>query len=80
MWDAVSGGTHDFDSETMAYYNKLLIDNGGEPFQETYYWSSNETSEDMIELIAFMANSVVCLEPYKTSSYNVRAAYRRQIN
>ena len=80
MWDAVSGGTHDFDSETMAYYNKLLTDNGGEPFQETYYWSSNETSEDMIELIAFMANSVVCLEPYKTSSYNVRAAYRRQIN
>ena len=76
MWDAVSGGTHDFDSDTMKAYNKLLTDNGGEPFQETYYWSSNETSEDMIELIAFMSDSVVCLEPYKTNNYNVRAVYR----
>ena len=76
MWDAVSGGTHDFDCDTMKAYNKLLTDNGGDPFQETYYWSSNETSEDMIELIAFMADSVVCLEPYKTNKYNVRAAYR----
>ena len=76
MWDAVSGGTHDFDCDTMKAYNKLLTDNGGEPFQETYYWSSNETSEDMIELIAFMADSVVCLEPYKTNRYSVRAAYR----
>ena len=76
MWDAVSGGTHNFDSETMKSYNNLLTSNGGEAFQETYYWSSNETSDDMIELIAFMADSVVCLEPYKTSKYNVRAAYR----
>ena len=80
MWDAVSGGTHDFDCDTMVAYNKLLSENGGEPFQETYYWSSNETSEDMIELVAFMANSVVCLEPYKTYSYNVRATYRLQLN
>ena len=76
MWDAVSGGTHNFDSETMKSYNTLLTSNGGEAFQETYYWSSNETSDDMIELIAFMSDSVVCLEPYKTSSYNVRAVYR----
>ena len=76
MWDAVSGGTHNFDSETMKSYNTLLTSNGGEPFQETYYWSSNETSDDMIELIAFMSDSVVCLEPYKTSNYNVRAVYR----
>ena len=76
MWDAVSGGTHDFDCDTMKAYNKLLTDNGGDPFEETYYWSSNETSEDMIELIAFMSDSVVCLEPYKTNKYNVRAAYR----
>ena len=76
MWDAVSGGTHNFDSETMKSYNTLLTSNGGEAFQETYYWSSNETSEDMIELIAFMSDSVVCLEPYKTSNYNVRAVYR----
>ena len=76
MWDAVSGGTHNFDCDTMKSYNNLLTSNGGEAFQETYYWSSNETSDDMIELIAFMADSVVCLEPYKTSKYNVRAAYR----
>ena len=79
MWDAVSGGTHDFDSDTMKAYNKLLTENGGEAFQETYYWSSNETSDDMIELIAFMGDSVVCLEPYKTSKYNVRATYRIQL-
>ena len=79
MWDAVSGGTHNFDSETMKSYNTLLTSNGGEAFQETYYWSSNETSEDMIELIAFMSDSVVCLEPYKTSKYNVRATYRIQL-
>ena len=79
MWDAVSGGTHNFDSETMKSYNTLLTSNGGEAFQETYYWSSNETSDDMIELIAFMADSVVCLEPYKTSKYNVRATYRIQL-
>ena len=80
MWDAVSGGTHSFDCETMAAYNKLLKDNGGEPFIETYYWSSNETSEDMIELVAFMSNSVVCLEPYKTYNYNVRATYRVRLD
>ena len=79
MWDAVSGGTHNFDSDTMKAYNNLLTSNGGEAFQETYYWSSNETSDDMIELIAFMADSVVCLEPYKTSKYNVRATYRIQL-
>ena len=80
MWDAVSGGTHSFDCDTMKAYNKLLKDNGGEAFQETYYWSSNETSDDMIELIAFMADSVVCLEPYKTYNYNVRAAYRVRLD
>ena len=80
MWDAVSGGTHEFDCSTMKSYNNLLSSNGGEPFIETYYWSSNETSEDMIELVAFMSNSVVCLEPYKTYNYNVRATYRVRLD
>ena len=80
MWDAISGGTHDFYSSSVMAYNKLLTDNGGMPFVETYYWSSNETSDDMIELIAFMNDSVVCLEPYKTKPYTVRAAYRIQLN
>ena len=76
MWDAISAGTHDFDSESVKAYNKLLTDNGGMPFVETYYWSSNETAEDLVELVAFMADSVVCLNPYKTYTYTVRAAYR----
>ena len=76
MWDAVSGGTHRFDSESVAQYNKLLTDNGGMPFVETYYWSSNETAADVVELIAFMNDSVVCLDPQKTNTYTVRAAYR----
>ena len=76
MWDAISAGTHDFDSESVKAYNKLLTDNGGMPFVETYYWSSNETAEDLVELVAFMNDSVVCLEPYKTHTYTVRAVYR----
>lgn len=76
MWDAISAGTHDFDSESVKAYNKLLTDNGGMPFFETYYWSSNETAEDLVELVAFMNDSVVCLEPYKTYTYTVRAVYR----
>lgn len=80
MWDAISEGTHNFDNPSVAAYNKLLEDNGGMPFVETYYWSSNETAEDLVELIAFMSDSVVCLEPYKSYTYTVRAAYRIQLN
>ena len=76
MWDAISEGTHNFDNASVAAYNKLLTDNGGMPFVETYYWSSNETAEDLVELVAFMNDSVVCLEPYKTYTYTVRAVYR----
>ena len=76
LWDAASGGTHKFDCEAMVAFNKILTDNGGTALQEDYYWSSNETSPDMIELIAFMDNSVVCLEPYKTKRYQTRAVTR----
>ena len=76
LWDAASGGTHKFDCEAMVAFNKILTDNGGTVLQEDYYWSSNETSYDMIELIAFMDNSVVCLEPYKTKRYQTRAVTR----
>ena len=79
MWDAISNGTHRFENDSVAAYNKLLTDNGGMPFVETYYWSSNETSDDMIELIAFMSDSVVCLEPMKTYIYTVRAVTRVQL-
>ena len=80
MWDAISEGTHDFDNASVAAYNKLLTDNGGMPFVETYYWSSNETADDLVELIAFMNDSVVCLNPQKTNTYTVRAATRVQLN
>ncbi len=80
MWDAISEGTHRFDNASVAAYNKLLADNGGMPFVETYYWSSNETADDLVELIAFMNDSVVCLDPQKTYTYTVRAATRIQLN
>lgn len=76
MWDAITDGKHTFDAPSVTEFNKIITDNGGEPFVETYYWSSNETSEDMIDLVAFMGDSVVCLEPYKDKIYTVRAAYR----
>ena len=80
MWDAISEGTHNFENASVAAYNKLLTDNGGMPFVETYYWSSNETADDLVELIAFMNDSVVCLDPQKTYTYTVRAATRIQLN
>jgi hypothetical protein len=79
MWEAITEGERDFDAESVAKWNKIITDNGGEPFCETYYWSSNETSEDMVEVIAFMDDSVVCLDPTKDSVYTARAAYRFKI-
>lgn len=79
MWEAITGGERDFDAESVAEWNKIITDNGGEPFCETYYWSSNETSEDMVEVIAFMDDSVVCLDPAKDNVYTARAAYRFQV-
>ena len=79
MWEAITNGERDFDAESVAEWNKIITDNGGEPFCETYYWSSNEISEDLVEVIAFMDDSVVCLDPTKDSIYTARAAYRFKI-
>lgn len=79
MWEAITEGARDFDAPAVAKWNKIITDNGGEPFVETYYWSSNETSDDLIEVIAFMDDSVVCLDPTKDSVYTARAAYRFQV-
>lgn len=79
LWDATSGGAHVYDCDTMKAFNKTITENGGTAIAEDYYWSSNETSYDMIELIAFMDNSVICLEPYKTKFYQTRAVARFNI-
>lgn len=79
MWEAITEGARDFDAPAVAKWNKIITDNGGEPFVETYYWSSNETSDDLIEVIAFMDDSVVCLDPAKDKVYTARAAYRFQV-
>ena len=79
MWDMLTNGERDFKAPSVAQYNAFIVENGGEPFCETYYWSSNETSEDMVEVIAFMNDSVVCLEPTKDKVYTARAAYRFKV-
>ena len=79
MWDMLTDGARDFKAPSVAKYNAFIEENGGEPFCETYYWSSNETSEDMVEVIAFMNDSVVCLEPTKDKVYTARAAYRFKV-
>ncbi len=79
MWDMLTNGERDFNAPSVAKYNAFIEENGGEPFCETYYWSSNETSEDMVEVIAFMNDSVVCLEPTKDKVYTARAAYRFKV-
>lgn len=80
MWDAVSGGTHDFNSPTVAEFNKTLTENGGEPLVETFYWSSTGLDKSSAVAVAFMKNSVVCLESTRDKKYSVRAAYRFAIN
>ena len=72
MWDAVSDGKHVFDAEFVKLYNDKLDD----PILENYYWSSNETTENMATVVVFIDNSVICLEPYKTSPFYVRAIHK----
>lgn len=75
MWDAVSGGTHEFNEQSVSIFNEKLDD----PIEEDFYWSSNETLDDMGEVVAFMESSVVCLEPMKWKEYNVRAVYKFEV-
>lgn len=79
MWDMLTEGQRDFDAPSVAKYNAFIVENGGEPFCQTYYWSSNETSEDLVEVVAFMDDSVVCLDPKKDNVYTARAAYRFKV-
>ena len=79
LWDVTSGGKHEYNCDEMNAFNKILTDNGGTAIQEDYYWSSNETSEDLIEFVAFMHNSVICADPQKTSKMLTRAITRFNI-
>lgn len=73
LWDVTSGGKHEYNCEEMKAFNKILTDNGGTAIGEDYYWSSNETSAELIEFVAFMHNSVICADPQKTSKMLTRA-------
>ena len=79
MWEMLTNGERDFKASSVAKYNQFIKENGGEPFCETYYWSSNETSDDLVEVVAFMNDSVVCLDPKKDNVYTARAAYRFKV-
>lgn len=79
MWEMLTNGERDFKAPSVAKYNEFIVENGGEPFCETYYWSSNETSDDLVEVVAFMNDSVVCLDPKKDNVYTARAAYRFKV-
>lgn len=69
MWNAVTNGTLAYDREFIKLYNDKLED----PISEDYYWSSNETSESLAEVVVFIDDSVVCLDPQKSSYFCVRA-------
>lgn len=73
LWDVTSGGKHEYNCDEMKAFNKILTDNGGTAIGEDYYWSSNETSAELIEFVAFMHNSVICADPQKTSKMLTRA-------
>ena len=79
LWEMLTEGERDFKAPSVAKYNAFIKENGGEPFCETYYWSSNETSDDLVEVVAFMNDSVVCLDPKKDNIYTARAAYRFKV-
>lgn len=79
LWEMLTNGERDFKAPSVAKYNAFIVENGGEPFCETYYWSSNETSDDLVEVVAFMNDSVVCLDPKKDNVYTARAAYRFKV-
>ena len=76
MWNAITEGERKFTAESVARYNQLLVNHGGEPFVETFYLSSNETSEDMIELVTFSESKGVCLDPKKDNIFTARAVCR----
>ena len=79
LWDVTSGGKHEYNCDEMKAFNKILTDNGGTAIGEDFYWSSNETSAELIEFVAFMHNSVICADPQKTSKMLTRAITRFNI-
>ena len=80
MWEAITNGERDFNVPSVAAFNKVLTDHDGTAISQDYYWSSNEETADMATLVAFMDDSIVCLDPQKTKNYRVRATYRFKLN
>lgn len=79
MWDAISGGNHIFTDPTVTAFNKTLTDNGGQPIEETFYWTSNEVSESQAEVVCFSEGKGVCLEILKSDKFDVRAVYKFKV-
>ena len=75
MWDMLTGGEATFSASSVAKYNKILTDNGGDAVEEAFYWTSNEIDDKNATTFAFMDRSVVCDEPYKYKQRDIRAVY-----
>ena len=80
LWDAVSGNKHVFkNNPDVEKFNKALTDNGGTAIQETFYWTSNEVSDSIAEVVCFSDGKGVCLNIEKSMQYDVRAIYKFKI-
>lgn len=79
MWQTVTEGEFRFSAPSVAKYNKLFKDNGGDKIEETFYWTSTEIYDTHAEVFAFMERSYVCNNPEKSSQCDVRAAYMYEV-
>ena len=80
LWDAVSGNKHVFkNNPDVEKFNKALTDNGGTAIEETFYWTSNEVSDSIAEVVCFSDGKGVCLNIEKSMQYDVRAIYKFKI-
>lgn len=80
MWNMLTNGERTFSAASISKYNKIFTDNGGDPLEEAFYWTSNEIDEHNAETYAFLEQSYVCDEPYKYKKRNVRAAYMFEVS
>ena len=80
MWDTLTDGEKKFDAPSVAKYNKLFTDNGGDEIEEAFYWTSSEIDDSNAETFAFLEKSYICDEPYKYKKRDVRAVYMFEVS